>query len=86
MYDRYKGLGTYGTVGLEIVLSILFWSWLGHWADGKVGARGWCTLVGFGFGLAASARAIIRTARELRRETERQDRRHGNDDRDDRSE
>lgn len=80
VYDRYKGLGTYGTLGLEIVLSILFPSWLGHWADEKLHSRGWLMLVGFGFGVAAAIVAIIRTNQQLKKELEEQDRRmHEND-------
>jgi ATP synthase protein I len=80
VYDRYQGLGKYGTLGLEIVLSILFGFWVGHWADQKLGTRGWLSIVGFGLGVAAAVRAVVRTARELKRETEREDQKGQNDD------
>ena len=75
MRSPYEGLGRYGTIGLEFLLSILFGYWGGHWLDGKLHTRGVLTLVGFGFGVAAGFRAIWDAAKRLQRETEAADER-----------
>jgi ATP synthase protein I len=63
-------MGSYGTVGLEVVLSLLFGLFVGQWADSKLGTDPWLMLLGAGFGLAAAVRALIRAARAMQRETE----------------
>jgi hypothetical protein len=89
--SHYEALGRYGTIGLELILSILFGFFGGRWLDGKLGTHGWLTWIGFGFGVAAGFRAIWDTAKRLQRETEAADERerherrgergdHGRDD------
>jgi F0F1-type ATP synthase assembly protein I len=73
VYERYQGLGRYGTLGIEIVLSILFGYWVGHWADGKLGTHGWLSVVGFVLGVAAAVRAVVTTAKRLKRDMEKED-------------
>lgn len=70
-----KGLGTYGTVGLEFGLSVLFGLWGGNWLDGHCGTRPWLALVGMGFGIAAGTRALLRMLRRAKRELDEEDRR-----------
>jgi ATP synthase protein I len=72
--QNWKGLGTYGTVGLELALSVLFGLLVGNWADKKLGTHGWLALVGFFFGLAAGARSLYRVVKQSQRELEREDR------------
>ena len=77
MQQHWKGIGSYSTVGLEFALSVLFGLAVGHWLDKKFDAGGWITVVGFGFGLAAGARAVYRAllrANKEAEEAERQDR------------
>lgn len=74
MKQNWKGLGTYGTVGLELALSVLFGLLVGNWADKKLGTHGWLALIGFFFGLAAGARSLYRVVRQSQRELEREDR------------
>ena len=71
--DAYQGLGRYGTVGLELCLSILFGFAAGRWLDGKLHTNGWLTVIGFGFGVAAGFRALWDAAVRMRRETEAED-------------
>jgi len=71
--DRYEGLGRYGTVGLELILSIIFGFLAGRWLDQKLHTGGVLTLVGFGFGVVAGFRAIYQAAMRMQRETERAD-------------
>jgi len=72
--QNWKGLGTYGTVGLELAISVLFGLFVGQWLDRKLEAGGWVTLVGFGLGLAAGVRALWRAVRQANEEAERYDR------------
>jgi ATP synthase protein I len=73
--DYYRGVGAYGTVGLELVLSILFGFFAGRWIDQKVGGRGWITLAGFGLGTVAGFRSVYRAAVRMRRDAEAMDER-----------
>jgi ATP synthase protein I len=75
MRDGYLGLGSYGTVGLELVLSILFGFLAGRWIDQKLGAGGWVTLLGFGLGTVAGFRSVYRAAVRMRAESDAQDER-----------
>jgi F0F1-type ATP synthase assembly protein I len=68
MRQDFKGLGTYGTVGLEFGLSVLFGLWGGQWLDKKFGTTPWLTLIGIVFGTAAGVRALIRAHRQAQRE------------------
>jgi ATP synthase protein I len=70
-----SGLGDYGTVGLELVLSILLGFFGGRWLDGKLGTNGWLTVIGFLFGTAAGFRSLYRAAVRMRKETEAEDER-----------
>ena len=74
--ENWKGLGTYGTVGIEFALSVLLGLFVGNWIDRKLfGDHGWATFIGFGFGLAAGGRAIWRALQAANRDAERQERR-----------
>jgi F0F1-type ATP synthase assembly protein I len=68
MRQDFKGLGTYGTVGLEFGLSVLVGLWGGQWLDKKFGFAPWLTLLGIGFGTAAGVRALIRAHRQAQKE------------------
>jgi F0F1-type ATP synthase assembly protein I len=73
-----KGLtafADYGTVGLNLVLSIILGFAGGRWLDRKLGANGWLTMVGFGFGVVAGFRFLYQAAVKMRRETEEEDER-----------
>jgi len=68
----WKGVGRYGTVGLELALSVLVGLFGGQWLDKKFGTHGILTLVGLGYGLAAGARAVWRALKRANREAEEQ--------------
>jgi ATP synthase protein I len=72
--DR-KALGSYGTLGLEIALSVVVGLFGGQWLDKKLGTGGWLTWIGFAYGLAAAGRAIYRAVRKSSREAEELERR-----------
>jgi ATP synthase protein I len=65
-----KALGDYGTVGLDLVLSILLGFFGGRWLDGKLGTHGIFTAVGFVLGAIAGFRALYLAAIKMRKETE----------------
>jgi len=74
MRQDLKGLGTYGTVGLEFALSVLFGLFGGQWLDKKLGTAPWLTLIGLGFGMAAGIRSLWRALKAAQREIEEEDR------------
>ncbi len=74
----YKGLGGYGTLGLEMVLSVLFGLFGGRWLDGRFGTTPWLMWIGFGVGIAAAIRAIQRALILMKRETAREEKAEGN--------
>lgn len=80
--DRYassKALtSSVGTVGLEFALSIIIGFLGGRWLDGYFGTEPYLSIAGFGFGVAAGVRALVRAARVMRREAESEERREGN--------
>jgi F0F1-type ATP synthase assembly protein I len=68
----WKEIGRYGSVGVELVLTILIVAGLGHWLDSLYGGgRGWGTAIGFLLGAAVAFRNLMRTAREMQRDIER---------------
>jgi len=70
-----SGLGGYGTVGLDLVLSILVGFFGGRWLDAKLGAHGWLTVIGFALGTIAGFQSLYRAAVKMRKETEAEDER-----------
>lgn len=74
----YKGLGGFGTLGLEIVLSILFGLFGGRWLDGRFGTEPWLMWICFGLGLVASVNAILRALKAMRAEAAREEAAEGN--------
>jgi ATP synthase protein I len=70
---NWKGIGDYGTLGLEIVLGVVFPCWLGSWADRRWSTGNTFLLIGFAFGLAHAVRAVWRALERTRRDAERAD-------------
>lgn len=73
MHQNWKGLGSYSTVGLEFVLSVLVGLFGGRWLDQKLGTGGILTFIGFGFGIAAGVRSIWRALEKANRAAEQQE-------------
>lgn len=73
-----KAMGGVGTLGLEVVLSILFGLFGGQWLDGRFGTTPWLILIGSGFGLAAAVRAVLRQMRKMKAEAAREEAAEGN--------
>jgi ATP synthase protein I len=67
-----KSFGRYGSVGLELLASIAVGYYLGHWLDGKFGTH-WMGFVGFLLGCYAGFSALFRTAKQMQRDIEREE-------------
>jgi F0F1-type ATP synthase assembly protein I len=78
MKPEYKALGSYGTLGLEIALSILFGAYGGYWLDGKLHTAPWLLGIGFFFGCGAAVKAILRNMAEMKRDAEKEEKEQGN--------
>jgi ATP synthase protein I len=76
----WKDFGRYGTVGIELIVSMAIGYYGGRAIDARIGGRGWLTFVGFLAGVAVGFRSIFATARLMQRDIEREERRdHGED-------
>jgi F0F1-type ATP synthase assembly protein I len=71
----WKGVGRYGTVGLELVLSVLLGLFGGQFLDKRFHTSPWLTLIGLAYGVAAGVRGLYRAAARATREAEELDRR-----------
>jgi hypothetical protein len=72
MPGPWRELGRYGTVGLELALTILIVAGIGHWLDLRYWpGKNWGLLVGFALGAAAAFRNLMRTSRQMQRGIER---------------
>ncbi len=68
MRQDWKAVGSYGTLGLEMVLSVLFAWWVGSWLDGKLETAPILTAIGFALGVGAAIKALMRVHREAQRD------------------
>ncbi len=68
-----RATGGYATVGMDIVLSIIFGFFGGRWLDGKFGTEPYLAIIGLAFGLAAAVRFLYRATRRAKREMDRDD-------------
>ena len=65
----WKSVGRYGTVGIELVLSILIGLFGGQYLDVRFGTK-WIWLAGFGLGIYAGFRGLFKTAAKMSRDVE----------------
>jgi ATP synthase protein I len=70
MQQHWKGLGSYGTVGLELALSVIVGLLFGQWLDKKLGTAPWLMLIGLAYGIAAGVRALYRALQRANREAD----------------
>jgi ATP synthase protein I len=64
-----RGVGMYGTLGLEMVLSTLVGYWFGEWLDGVFATAPWLTILFLIVGVAAGLkRLVVVVQRALREE------------------
>ena len=67
----WKSIGTYGTVGLELAISILVGLAGGRWIDQRLHTEPWFSITGFAFGTAAGVRFVWRALQRANREADR---------------
>jgi len=76
--DQWRGVGSFGTIGLEIVLCIAFGFFGGRWLDEKFGTAPYLGGLGFVFGLAAAIKSVMRAHAEMQAIAAREEREQGN--------
>lgn len=72
--QRFRGIGTYGTVGLDFAVAVTIGLLGGWWLDTKLGSTPWLMVLGLLFGVAAGFNLLFKAAKRMREETEREDR------------
>lgn len=79
MRKDYKALANSpGTVGLEVVLSLAFGYFGGHWLDGRFGTGPYLAIVGFAAGVGAAIRGIHRTWKHMQAVARQEEKVEGN--------
>lgn len=61
----WKEYGRYGSVGIEMVLSMMIGLWVGTKADNRLHTAPWLAIVGFVIGAYAGFRALFATAKKM---------------------
>ncbi len=70
----WRDYGRYGTVGIELIVSMALGYYGGRYLDARIGGRGWVTFVGFVLGVVVGFRAIFAAGRQMQRDVERAER------------
>ncbi len=71
MQPYWKGYGTYGSVGLELAVSVLLGLFGGRWLDSKLGTGPWLTWFGIILGVVTGYRAVWLALRRANQEAKR---------------
>jgi len=72
MLRPWKELGRYGSVGIELVLTVLIVGGIGHWLDLRYWpGKSWGLVLGSVMGVAVGFRNLVRTAQKMQRDIER---------------
>ncbi len=67
-FGPLKAFGRFGSIGIEMGLSVGLGYLIGHWLDGRFQSAPWLTLVFVLFGVVAGFRSLWRLARRAQRE------------------
>lgn len=76
--NDWRGVGSFGTIGIEIVLCIALGFFGGRWLDEKFGTAPYLGAVGFCFGLAAAIKSVMRAHAEMQALAAKEEREQGN--------
>lgn len=76
--EMYRGLAGFGTIGLEITLSIGLMGLLGWWLDKRWDTSPALLLVGLGIGTIVAIKAVVRVMRLMKKVAEKEEREEGN--------
>jgi ATP synthase protein I len=68
----WKAYGRYGSLGIELLLSMAIGYYGGHWLDGRFGTH-WVGGLGFFLGIYAGFRQIFRAAQRMQKDAEREE-------------
>lgn len=72
--QSWRGMRAYGTVGLEMGISVALGAGFGLWLDRKLGTGHLCTLIGLFFGIAAAGKALWRVVKQAQAEAAQEER------------
>lgn len=61
---REPGPGRYAGLGIQLVVSILLFVWIGQWADRKLGTGGLLTVLGVFIGFGATMYSLFRSLKK----------------------
>jgi ATP synthase protein I len=70
---KWKAYGRYGSVGFELVVSMIVGYLFGKWLDDKVGGGGWLTGIFSVAGVYAGFRAIFKAANQMTADIEKEE-------------
>ena len=70
VYAHLKGNAGLSTLGLDMVLSVVFGFLGGRWLDGRFETAPYLTMAGFFFGVLAALRFFLRAKQRLEKQTE----------------
>jgi len=74
MATPWRNVGRYGTVGFELILSIVVGYWVGRWLDGRFfPGHSWLTIAFSLGGVYAGFRALYKAAQQMTADAERLD-------------
>jgi len=76
----WNELGRYGTVGIELLVSMALGYYGGRWLDGKLGGTGWVTGIGAFLGVAVGFYSIWRASQSMERDIQRAEKRARGED------
>ncbi len=68
----WKAYGRYGSLGIELILSMAIGYYGGHWLDGQFGTH-WIGGLGFALGVYGGFRQIFRAAQRMQKDVEREE-------------
>ena len=71
MSTPYRDLGRYGTVGIELLVSMAIGYYGGRWLDAKVGGHGWVTGFCSFLGVVVGFYSIWKASQTMQRDVER---------------
>jgi F0F1-type ATP synthase assembly protein I len=76
--EAWKASAGLGTLGIEVVVSVLVGLFAGRFFDRWLGTRPYLSVLGFCFGVGAAVKAVFRAWKEMQAITRREEREHGN--------
>jgi ATP synthase protein I len=66
--ELFKQIGRYGTIGLEMALSVVIGILFGWWLDRLLDTKPWLTVIFMLFGVAAGFRSLFRLLKDVTRD------------------